>query len=518
MSDSVDGLFQRYGPAYRWLIVATGMCGVVAMVLSATIANVAVPSVMGAFGVGQDQAQWLATAFIAAMTAGQLLNAYIIAAFGQRLGYTLLILVFLLGTAVAALSPTMGMLAIGRMIQGFCAGAVQPLVLVTVFSVFPVDRRGTAMGIYGMVIMLAPGLGPVVGGIAIDYLSWRHIFIIPVPLCLAGLVLGLMFMPGKSDKTAPPPLFDWLGFGLLCGGILCLLSYIANGQRLGWTTDGSVLTIVCALVFLGAFVWIQVRAREPLLDFTLFRNPQFASAVAVGVVFGAGNFGVSYAVPVFVQTVMGFTATKAGFVLLPAGIMLILLFPFTGRLTDKLPHHLLIITGLVTFAAGAMLMVGADSNTPLLSLILFVMIGRFGQSLVLPAMNASALRAMASEQLNRASGGINFMRQLGGALGVNGLVALTEQRIYFHGEALAATQTAGNPASRDLLDGIRGLLGTAGVPEPLHQPGALNYLSEVIHAQASVFGFQDGFLVLAIVFLLAMVPAWILGRTKPSSA
>ena len=145
MSDSVDDLFKRYGPAYRWLVIFTGMTGVIAMVLSATIANVAVPSVMGAFGVGQDQAQWMATAFIATMTAGQLLSAYIIAAFGQRFGFSMLIIVFTIGTMIAVTSTNITTLTIGRMIQGVCAGAIQPLVLVTVFGVFKPDQRGTKL-------------------------------------------------------------------------------------------------------------------------------------------------------------------------------------------------------------------------------------------------------------------------------------------------------------------------------------------------------------------------------------
>ena len=513
MSDSVEVLFDRYGPAYRWLVILTGMTGVIAMVLSATIANVAVPSVMGAFGGGQDQAQWMATAFIATMTAGQLLSAYLIAAFGQRLAFSLLIVVFFVGTMIAVTSTNITVLAVGRMIQGVSAGAVQPLVLVTIFGVFKPDQRGTAMGIFGMAIMLAPGLGPAVGGIAIDHLSWRHIFVIPLPLCLIGFVLGNFFMPEKTDGKKAPP-FDFVALGVLVAGLFCILSYIANGHRFGWISNQSLMTLIGGLVLLSIFVWVQLKAEEPLLDLSLFSNAQFTSAVAVGVVFGAGNFGVSYAVPVFVQTIQGFTATKAGFVLVPAGIMLMCLFSFTGRLADRLPNDLLIIFGLGTFAVGALLMMGADVNTPFWSVIIFVMIGRFGQSLILPAMNASALRSMPPDKLNRASGGINFMRQFGGALGINGLVAFMEQRTFMYSESFAATQTASNTASQELLQGVTGMLHESGVPEAAHSMGALHYLGQVVQAQANTLGFQDGFMVLAVVFILAMIPAYILGKAR----
>ena len=274
------------------------------------------------------------------------------------------------------------------------------------------------------------------------------------------------------------------------------------------------MTLLGGLFLLSVFVWTQLKAEEPLLDLSLFSNAQFTSAVAVGVVFGAGNFGVSYAVPVFVQTVQGFTATKAGFVLVPAGIMLMCLFFFTGRLADRVPNDLLIMFGLGTFAAGAFLMMTADVNTPFWSVIIFVMIGRFGQSLILPAMNASALRSMPPDKLNRASGGINFMRQFGGALGINGLVAFMEQRTLIYSESFAATQTADNAASRELLQGVVGLLNEAGVSEAARSPGAIYYLGQVVQAQANTLGFQDGFMVLAAVFILAMIPAYILGKAR----
>ena len=513
MSDSVEALFERYGPAYRWLMIAAGMTGVSAMVLSATIANVAVPSVMGAFGVGQDQAQWLATAFLATMTAGQLLNAWLVAALGQRMGYIVLIIVFTIGTGIAAAAPNMDTLALGRVIQGFAAGAVQPLVLVTVFSVFPRDRRGTAMGVYGMTIMVAPGLGPVIGGIAIDTMSWRAIFLIPLPLLAIALVLGMFFMPGKTEK-GPVPRFDWTGMVLLCAGLFFILNGIADGQRSGWTSDKSVLTFTAGFGLAAAFIYSQLKTDSPLLDISLFRNGTFAAAVMVGIVFGAGNFGTSYAIPVFVQTIMGFTATKAGFALVPAGLMLMVLFGITGRLADFVPNHLMIMVGLSTFALGAVLMAGADVNTAFWTVVVFTMIGRFGQSLILPAMNASALRALTAEQLNRGSGAINFLRQLGGATSVSILVSFMEIRTQLYSEALTATQTSANAASREMLQGVGRILNEAGVPQAMHEPGALHYLGQVVHAQASTLGFQDGFLALAVVFVLAMIPAWILGRTR----
>ncbi len=158
----------------------SGVSGSVGMILSATIANVAVPSVMGAYGIGQDRAQWMATAFIATMVASQLLSAWFAKALGVRLAFLIINIVFLIGTAITVAANNLDVLIVGRVLQGFAAGTVQPMVMALIFKLFPPERRGLAMGVYGMGIQIAPMLGPMFGGIVIDALSWREIFLVPV--------------------------------------------------------------------------------------------------------------------------------------------------------------------------------------------------------------------------------------------------------------------------------------------------------------------------------------------------
>ncbi|MBT5110414.1 MAG: MFS transporter, partial [Rhodospirillaceae bacterium] len=299
--DTIEDMFKRFGPNYRYYVTFAGMLGVMAMVLSVTIVNVAVPSVMGAYGIGQDKAQWMATAFIATMTVSQLLNTWISEAFGQRLAFILIICVFLLGTAVCAVSPNFDFIIVGRIMQGFSAGVSQPLVMVTLFQVFPANRRAFAMGLYGMTIMLAPGLGPAIGGIAIDAYSWRHIFYIPVPLCLLAMVLGAVFMPGGFRPRKFPP-FDWSGLILLSLALVFLLTTLANGQQYGWVSNELFARLGIGLAAATAFVWHQSHSEKPLFEVRLLRNPAFAAATSVAFVFGFGNMASSYAIPVFVQT------------------------------------------------------------------------------------------------------------------------------------------------------------------------------------------------------------------------
>jgi DHA2 family multidrug resistance protein len=514
--DSIEHRFEQFGPKYRYLVTFAGMLGVMSMVLSVTIVNVAVPSVMGAYGIGQDRAQLMATAFIATMTLSQLLNNWLVEAFGQRITFLLIIVVFFVGTLIAAISPSFEFIILGRVLQGFSAGVSQPLIMVVLFQVFPGNRRGLAMGLYGMSIMLAPGLGPLVGGIAIDAFSWRAIFFIPLPLTGLAFVLGAILMPGRLTFRRLPP-FDWYGFLTLALALVLLLSAMANGHRFGWTSDEIVLRMLFAALATAAFITLQLHSAAPLLDMSLFRNAGFSAAVLVGFVFGFGNMGSSYAIPVFVQTVQGYSATAAGAVLLPAGIVLIILFPISGRVADRVAAHYPIGLGLLCFAAGAALLSGADTNTAFWLIAFYTVIGRLGMALIMPPLVASAMRTLSPSQLQRGSGTLNFMRQLGGSMGINSVVLFMAQRTEFHSDALTATQTADNPAVREFLNSAQALLNESGVPSALHESGALHYLGDVVEAQAATQGFQDGFVFLAAVYVCALIPVWILQRATRNS-
>jgi DHA2 family multidrug resistance protein len=500
-------------PARKWLVTGAGLAGAVSMVLSSTIANVAVPTVMGAFGVGQDRAQWLATAFIATMVASQLLSAWFARAFGVRGAFMLINGVFFAGTALAFFGATFEMVVAGRVLQGFSAGVMQPMTMALTFSQFPSHRRGQAMAIHGTGIQIAPMLGPMIGGLMIDSFGWREIFLVPIPVCVVSLLLGMAYLPGREER-GPLPRFDWISYSLLVAALVTLLYAGASGQRFGWGSDAIVMLVLTGLAAAGAFVWLQLRSASPLLDFSLFRVPQFTAAVIVAFVFGFGNFGANYLIPVAVQHVQGLTPFLSGLLLVPAGVLVIAATPIFGRVADAFPPNLMVMFGLFMFALGNYFMSQTDANTTFLWFAWLIIVARCGMALIIPSLNSSALRALTAEQLHRGSGTINFIRQLGGSCGVTALVVFIEQRTQFHADAMTATQTAGNSATVELLDKVRELLAQAGVSEDVLGSGALHYLGQVIEAQASARGFSDGFLITAVVFMLAIIPAWNLGKAR----
>ncbi len=506
-------LSERYGPAYRWLVTVAGMVGVVSMVLAMTTVNVAVPDVMGAFGIGQDKAQWMSSAYMATMTAGMLINAWLTGIFGERRVFVTSLFAFSLGAVLGGTAPTEDSLILARILQGFSAGIAQPLVMATIFTVFPPERRGTAMGVFGLGVVFAPAIGPTLGGLMIEYFSWRYVFFISLPFCVIAAVMGLFFMPTRRIPREIPP-FDWLGFALLGVALLGLMTGIADGQREGWLSDTIVLRLVVGLLAAVAFVLWELHTPRAMLDVRIFKNVEFSAAAMIAFIVGAGMMGSTYIIPVFVQTIIGFTPLLAGLMMMPAGIMLAFIFPLAGRLSDAFPASVMIIVGLLLFALGFAWMTFADIDTTFWTLVAMIMVSRLGLGLINPSLNASSLKALPPDKVRQGSGIANFMRQLGGAFGINLMVAYFEIRTRFHADALTATQSWDNKTTERLLHQVQQILQRAGLPFQQQKAGALEYLGAILNINAQEMAFSDTFVVVGFVALIALVPAAMLSRSQ----
>ena len=506
-------LTERYGPSYRWLVTISGMVGVVSMVLAMTTVNVAVPDVMGAFGIGQDKAQWMSSAYTATMTAGMLINAWVTGVLGERRTFVGALCFFSLGAVLGGTAPTEDTLILARMLQGFSAGIAQPLVMSTIFTVFPAERRGSAMGVFGLGVVFAPAIGPTLGGLMIEYFSWHYVFFISLPFCVLAAGLGMFFMPTRPIPRKIPP-FDWLGFGLLCLALLGLMTGIADGQREGWSS-GTIVTRLC--VGAGAsvvFILWELYTPRAMLDVRIFANLEFSAAAMIAFIFGAGMMGSTYVMPVFVQTAIGFTPLLAGLMMMPAGIMLAFIFPLAGRMADAIPASTMIIGGLLLFSAGFALMCTADVDTTFWSLVGMVMVSRLGLGFINPSLNASSLKALPAEKVRQGAGVANFMRQLGGAFGLNLMVAFFEVRTRFHADALTATQDWGNRSTSRLLTLVEQLMQRSGLPYQQQKAGAYDYLGVILQAKAQMLAFSDTFIIIGLVALLALIPAAMLSRSQ----
>ena len=508
---SIDDLFARYGPAYRWLATVTAMLSAASVVLSTTIVNVAIPGVMGAFAIGQIEAQWISTAFLAAMTATMLLADWVDRAFGLRTGMCAALTIFAAGSVMGATAPNEYVLTLARVVQGASTGVVQPLAMVIMFRVYPPERRGAAMGIFGVGVVLAPAIGPWIGGLLVDAFNWRYVFYLGVPFAGLALVLAQLFLPGRAE-TGPRPRFDWPGLLLLCAFLGCALNGLTDAQRRGWTSVEILLQFAAATFAAAGFVLRARLAERPLLDLRLFAVLPFAAASVVSFVMGAGLFGSIYLLPLFVQTIQGLSATDAGLMLMPAGFALCLVFPVVGRISDRVPPGIPIGLGLAVFALSTWLTAGIDVDSAFWTLAWLTALSRIGLGMIFPPLTAGSLRVLPRDLIAQGSGAVNFVRQLGGAFGVNLLAVFLERRTALHADALAATQSFDNASTADYVARLVQILRGAALPDFQLVPAAIAFLGQAIVAQATTLAFRDGFLVVTAIFVGALLPNWILHR------
>jgi EmrB/QacA subfamily drug resistance transporter len=514
----------RFGAAYKWLATITVMLAVIATTASSTMINVALPDIMGAFGLGQDQVQWLSTGFLAAMTATMLLTAWSLGRFGYRLSLLGALALFIAGSIAGAASTSGSGVILARVMQGIAAGLIQPVAMVVMSQVFPREQRGRAMGIYVIGIVLAPAVGPALGGFLVDEYSWRDVFLAVVPVCMVAMAAVMVFLPGRDTRRGvTSPRFDGLGFLFLGAFLVCLLSALSNGQREGWNSDLILTLFAVALVSAGAFVAWELTYRTPLLNLRVFANGGFTASCLVAFALGAGIFGSTYMVPMFVQTVQGYTPTRSGLLLMPAGFVLAFASPLGGHLADRMPPRLPIMAGLLLFGISNWLCGGVDVDTPFWLLSGWIVMGRIGSGLITPALNAGALRALPPELLAQGSGAVNFVRQLGAALGVNLLSVLVDRRTTFHGEALAQAMTPATSAASAAVQQLSLIMVHWGNPFGTRMPtgvppAIMTYLESMLVPKAQLLAYQDGFLAAAVMFFVALLPALLMRGRRPPAA
>ena len=383
------------------------MLGTMATVLSATVVNVALHDIMLEFGIRQGQVHWLATGFIAAMTTTMLASSWLLDHFGVRKTLATAMFLFTVISLLGGFATSPEQLIAARIGQGAMAGLMQPMGMYLVFRIFPRNRRGQAMGIYGMGVILAPALGPVLGGFLVDQLDWRYVMFAPVPVTLTGVFMAWRFLPLPVSRPAPYR-FDFPGLVLLGAAIGLSLDTLNRLQELAGQEARIAIEGAVAVIALVLFVIRERRARHPLVNIELLRNPAFVYANVGAMALGLALFGSTYLVPLFVQTALEFTATEAGLLMLPAGIVLGMTFPLAGRLADRLSARKLVIFGIVLFAMSAMLFAVSDIELAFGWLALWTVLGRIGIGFMLPALSTGALNPLAPEQLGAGSSTINF--------------------------------------------------------------------------------------------------------------
>lgn len=515
--DEFKDLFRRYGLRYRWYAVAAIISGNIAAVLASTIINVAIPSIMGAFGIGQEEAQWLSTANLAACSVAMLCGSWFMQAVGLRATVFWMMALFLIGSVLGGLATNLEVMTLARVLQGIPAGLLMPLSISIIFQVFPPGKQGMAMGISAIGIVLAPAVGPAVGGLAVDLYSWRYVFYVCIPFALLAMGLAVFFLPGRPAKGSLPP-FDFLGLGLLIVAVTSLLVALSNGEQEGWTSSHILWMLFMFVAFTASFILRELFCKHPLLDLTLYAKRQFLFMCVIGFLFGAGLYSSTYLVPLFLQLVQGMSATQSGAMLFPAGVLMALIFPLSGRLADRLDLRWIMSAGVLFFATSFAFMVSAGAGTSFWTFAVWVMISRVGIGLVMPSLQMGALLGISPNKITEASGAFSFIRQMGGVFGVNLSSVFLDHRTSFHYQALADTQRYDNGLTIDALGMLERSAEAIGYVGVEGWNMAVLQLRVMVQAEALIFGFRDSFMVLGVLFVAALIPVWSLRSRKHALA
>lgn len=455
---SLPALRERYGRRYRWLLLLSVMVGTMAAIMSSTIVNVAIPDMSQHFTLGQERAQWVTSGFMAAMTVSMLTTPWLLARYGYRRTYSGCMWLLLAGGLAGGFANNFPLVLAARVAEGLAAGVVQPIPAIIILRAFEPHEQGRASGIFGMGVVLAPAIGPSIGGLLVDGFGWRSIFFMVVPFCLASLWLGKRFVPttapGGAAANPQGAGLDWRGLLLAAAGTLCLLNGLVELK--GGTPAIGIAFLGATAALLLVFVWLQrrtLKARrrkpgegaDPLMNLRLFNDRRFAMGSIVAFIYGIALFGSTYLLPVYMQMGLGLSASYVGTILLPAGLVLAVTIAIVGRLADRQPTHQLVSIGLVLLAASFALVVTIDLGRPaqiIPLLVAWAILGRIGLGFILPSLNIGAMRGLDAGFIPQGASVINFLRMLGGAAGVSLCGIVLEWRVAAHGALLDTGTTS----------------------------------------------------------------------------
>jgi EmrB/QacA subfamily drug resistance transporter len=445
---TIAGMRERYGARYRWLLLLAVMVGTMASVMSSTVVNVAIPDLSAHFALGQERAQWVSSGFMSAMTVSMLCTPWLLARFGYRATYGGCMWLLLVGGVVGGLAPYFPLVLAARMAEGLAAGVVQPIPAIIILRAFDASEQGRASGIFGTGVVLAPALGPSIGGLLVDAFGWRSIFFMVVPFCVLSFWLARRYVPTNAPGqtgTDRDATLDWGGLVLAAACTLSLLNGLVDLSRDAYASGG--LLLAAAGLVLVVFVVQQRRmlrrrrrrhdATPPLMNLGLFADRRFAMGSIVAFIYGTALFGSTYLLPVYMQMGLGMSASLVGAILLPAGLVLAVAITLVGRLVDRYATHRLVSTGLALLAVSFALMSSVDGHahgTTIVLLAAWAILGRIGLGFVLPSLNVGAMRGLARADIPQGASVINFLRMLGGAAGVSLCGIVLEWRLAMRGE------------------------------------------------------------------------------------
>jgi DHA2 family multidrug resistance protein len=507
---------ERTGEINPWLIAVTVMLATFMEVLDTSVANVSLPHIAGNLSAGVDESTWVLTSYLVSNAIVLPLTGWFSSVFGRKRFYMACVAIFTISSFLCGLAPSLPMLVFFRVIQGAGGGGLQPISQAILVDHFPREKQGMAMAVYGMGVVVAPTIGPTLGGWITDSFSWRWIFFINIPVGILSILMTSLLIKDPPHMLRRKLRIDYIGLGLLSVGLGFLQVVLDKGQRDDWFGSHFILsaTIVASLALIGAIIW-ELLQKDPIVDLRLLKERNFAIAVLTMYILGFILYGTTVLLPILLQTLMGYSAMQSGLALLPGGIVLLMTLPFVGILLSKIEARWLVVAGLAITAFGLFAMahfeLGMGPATPVEVWI----ISRFGVAFLFVPINVIAFYYVMPKKINDATGLINLARNVGGSMGISFVTTLLDRGAQFHQNVLAAHITALSQNAQAVMRSLeqRFIAHGSSAVQALHQAEGMMYA--MLQRQAMMLSFIDDFRIMGIV-ALAMVPfMFILKKAKP---
>lgn len=502
-----------------WLIAASVMLATFMEVLDTSVANVSLPHIAGNLSASTDEATWVLTSYLVA-------NAIILPAtnwlgnlFGRKRFLVSCIVLFTISSALCGAAASLGFLVLARVLQGAAGGALQPISQAVLLESFPPAKRGAAMAVFAMGVVVAPILGPTLGGWITDNYSWRWVFYINLPI---GLIAGLM---ANSFIEDPPYLrrvgarsIDYLGFGFLALWLATLQYVLDRGQELDWL--GSSTITWCLVVSLAAFIAFVVReltARQPLVDLRVLLNRNLAVGCALIAILGALLYGTIAVLPLFMQNLLGYSALDAGLALSPRGVGAFFATIIVGRLVGKVSNRILIMIGFLGLAYSSFLFGNINLSIGMGSIVWPTIFSGIAISFIFVPLATSSMGTLRQEQIGNASGLFNLMRNLGGSIGIAGITTFVARGAQANQAIFVSHFSPFNPIYQQKLAAIaHGLTTQEGSYRAAQQAPQILY--NILGQQSLLVTYAHNFQLFALLCLVTTPLVFLFKKVSKSNA
>jgi DHA2 family multidrug resistance protein len=493
-------------PINPWLIAVSVMFATFMEVLDTTVVNVSLPHIAGSLSVTIDEATWALTSYLVANAIILPMTGWLASVFGRKNLLMLSVIGFTAASFLCGLAPTLPLLIAFRVIQGATGGALQPLSQAVLLEAFPPQDRGKAMGFWALGIVVAPILGPVLGGWLTESYSWRWVFYINIPVGIASIVMTKLYIFDPPYLRAESRRIDYWGIGMLVVGIGALQIVLDKGQEDDWFSSRMITTLaIISAVTLIALVIHLLRTDEPVVNLRVFKERSYAVGVFLMTVVGFVLYGSLVLLPIMLQTLLGYPPLQAGIAMAPRGIGSFFMMPITGLMTGRFDPRKLLTIGLVVGGGTLLWLSQLNLQAGYWDIFWPQLLQGVGLSLLFVPLTTVSMDSIPREQMGNATSLFNLMRNIGGSVGIAATGTMLARNNQSTTALLGANVTAYNPAAQAMLAQMRGAFMAAGADAVTATNRAYAALFGVVQRQATMMSFVGIFQLLGVLFI-ALVP------------